>query len=188
MLRTLGWRDCSGIEPSPTASERARHKGVPVVTGRVEEALENLPDAGLDVVIAGFVLEHVEDPFTVVRRIAAKLRPGGQFLFSTLCVDSPDFRLYGRYWYNLDLPRHMTFFRNTDLHRLVAGHFDIENIRRHATPRDYVGSATYRMRRERHLLDRAVVRLGNRLLPACLLLAELGWSGRVSFACRKPAA
>jgi SAM-dependent methyltransferase len=185
MLRDLGWRHCSGIEYGEAPALRARALGFPVHVGPVERALDAIPDGSLDVVIASFVLEHLENPFTLVRRLAGKLRPGGQFLFSTLRVGAPDFRIFGKYWYNLDLPRHYTFFRDEDLLELVRGEFEVEGRRCQAAPRDYTGSAEYRARRENRPFDRLLLKLGNRIRPACRVLAAMGWASRVCIACRK---
>lgn len=185
MLRALGWEDCRGIEFAEAPARRARALGFPVQVGPVERALDEIPEGGLDVVIASFVLEHLEDPFEVVRRIAGKLRPGGQLLFSTLRVGAPDFRIYGKYWYDLDLPRHYTFFRDRDLRALVEDDFEVTGRRCLPAPRDYTGSAEYRARRENHLLDRLLLRLGNRIRPLCRALAALGQASRVALVCRR---
>ena len=185
LLRRLGWTHCSGIELNETAALRARDRGFPVRSGKVETLLDEIPDASLDVVIAGFVLEHLENPFETVRQIAAKLKPGGQFLFSTLDIESPDFRLYGKYWYNLDLPRHHVFFRKRDLMKMVEGGFRIEKLTRIAAPNDYVGSARYRLRYAPRIYDAILARARNRILPLCLALAALGLSSRVALRCRR---
>jgi 2-polyprenyl-3-methyl-5-hydroxy-6-metoxy-1,4-benzoquinol methylase len=187
LLRRLGWSRCEGIEFSESAAKAARERGFAVLTGKVEDVLETYPDASLDVVVAGFVMEHLENPFEVVRLVAAKLKPNGQFLFSTLDVESPDFRVFGKYWYNLDLPRHQVFFRERDLRRLVEGSFRMAGMTRIAAPNDYAGSARYRARHapRPRWIDLALIRLGNRLRPLCLILAWLGQGSRVAIKCRK---
>jgi SAM-dependent methyltransferase len=187
LLRTLGWENCVGIEWSEAASARARARGFEVITGPVETALEEFPDAGLDAVVAGFVMEHLEDPFRVAERAAAKLKPGGSFLFSTLAIGAPDFRMYGSYWYNLDLPRHMTFFRKRDIMRMLEGRFRVERISHLAAPQDWIGSARYRLPRENRpharAFDRLVLAAGRGLRPACAALAALRLTSRVAVRC-----
>jgi SAM-dependent methyltransferase len=190
LLRELGWTDCMGIEPDERAAGRARALGFPVLAGKVEDMLARVPDGSLDAVVAGFVMEHLEDPFAVTRALAAKLKPGGQFLFSTLNVESPDFRMYGKYWYDLDLPRHHVFFRKRDIQKMLEGVFRLEGLTHLAAPNDYAGSARYRLRGlggsrgALRFFDRMLARAGNRLLPLCLALAWLGRSSRVAVRCR----
>src|SRR5262249_30204522 len=79
-----GWRRTLGIEFVPEAAERARALGFDVVCGAAETALDAIDDRSLDAVVSSMVLEHLYDPFAVVDKVARKLRPGGQFLFSTI--------------------------------------------------------------------------------------------------------
>jgi SAM-dependent methyltransferase len=191
LLRELGWTRCAGIEWSATAAARARSRGFEVATGPVENALEEFPDAGLDAVVAGFVMEHLEDPFLATKRVAAKLRRGGSFMFSTLAIGAPDFRAYGRHWYDLDLPRHMTFFRKRDLARMLEGSFRVERITHLAAPQDWLGSAHYRLRDGAagatspmtRAFDRLVLAAGRGLRPACAALAAVGLTSRVAVRC-----
>jgi 2-polyprenyl-3-methyl-5-hydroxy-6-metoxy-1,4-benzoquinol methylase len=185
MLRGLGWPQAMGIEFSETAAARARERGFKIFTGPVEQALESIEDNSLDAVVAGFVLEHLENPFALVRRIAAKLKPGGQLLFSTLNIGSPDFRLYGKYWYNLDLPRHHIFFRKRDLRRLTEGLFEVERAAGIAAPNDYTGSARYRLRHEPRFYDGILSRARNRILPLCVPLAWAGLCSRIAIRARR---
>lgn len=189
LLRRLGWT-CEGIEFSETAAQAARDRGFKVRTGRVEDLLSRVPDASLDALVAGFVLEHLQDPFAVARLVAAKLKPGGQFLFSTLDVASPDFRLYGKYWYNLDLPRHLVFFQKRDFLYLSHPFFRMERLTRIAAPNDYARSAAYRARHGRapapvRVFDRLLMLCGDRLQPLCRLLAGAGLASRVAVRFRR---
>ena len=52
------------------------------VSGDVEAMALELPPASFDAVLAGDVLEHLADPWTMVRRLADLLKPGGVFIAS----------------------------------------------------------------------------------------------------------
>jgi 2-polyprenyl-3-methyl-5-hydroxy-6-metoxy-1,4-benzoquinol methylase len=52
------------------------------LSGDVEAMELDLPPASFDAVMAGDVLEHLADPWTMVRRLAGLLRPGGVFIAS----------------------------------------------------------------------------------------------------------
>ena len=188
LLRRLGWQRVQGVEFVPAAAERARAPGFEVTGAPVEEALGEYPDGSLDVVVSSMLLEHVCNPFAVVHQVATKLKPGGQFLFSTITRDSLDARIYGRYWAGFDFPRHMVYLRTSDIMRMLARWFEHVELFYHADPVDFVRASTWRGN-DGHgtLLDRLVLALG-RSQPARLctmVLALLGRTCRVSIRCRR---
>lgn len=187
-LRRQGWKHLHGIELSPSAAKTACSMELEVRCGRLEEVIEEFPDGYFDVVISSMVLEHLLDPFKVVRQVARKLKPGGQFLFSTITRDSLDAKLYGKYWAGFDLPRHMVFFTKNDIALMLGGEFDEIKFRHQVAPVDYVRSSSWRIREgQAGLFDRLAVVLGESLFSQILALglAWLGKSCRVSVCCRK---
>lgn len=73
-----------GLDLSPTALPQARDHGVVPVRGDVL----HLPfrDEVADVVVAGEVLEHVEDPDRLVAEACRVLRPGGTLVLDTIAA------------------------------------------------------------------------------------------------------
>lgn len=190
LLRKLGWSECLGIEYSEYAARVAREKGFEVYGGRVEDRLGEIPDNSLDVIIASFVMEHLENPFMVANQLSAKLKPGGQFIFSTLNINSPDFWLWRENWYDLDLPRHYTFFRKRDLYQMLKRNFQIVNVYYQPAPNDYVGSARYWLRNSPtrsffRPLNELIVALDNKIDLICKFLSVLGQATRISIHARK---
>lgn len=189
-LRDLGWQHPEGIELVPAAVEEARAHGLAVRCGPLEEILETYDDESLDVIVSSMVLEHLPDPFGSVRRIAAKLKPGGQFLFSTVCRDGLDAKLYGKYWGGLDLPRHMAHFRRADLRAMLAGSFEHVEFAHQVAPIDFVRAATWRQADEPgRLLDRLVLAAGeSKAARVCsTVLAWTGLTSRISCRCQRSA-
>lgn len=181
-LRALGWKDLYGIELVPEAAERAREAGFEVVTGPVEGSLDAYPDRHFDVIRSTMVIEHLADPFAVVRRLTAKLRPGGQFLFSTIDRRALDRRMYGSHWAGFDFPRHIVYFDRSDIEAMLADDFEHVEFFHQSAPVDFVRASAWRANR----LDGLIVRLGERALkPPSLLLALAHRSTRVSIRCRR---
>lgn len=189
LLRRLGWANCIGNEYSESAAQRVRDRGFMVHAGPVERALEHIPEASLDAIVAGFVIEHVTDPFTLTRRLAAKLKPGGQLVFNTININSPDFWFYRAHWYDLDLPRHMVFFRRQDLWDMLEPDFTVNSVEYQSALNDYLGSARYRRRDAvggwKSWIDRLLLRLGPRLQPALNRIAGAGYGGRIFINARR---
>lgn len=73
-----------GVELVPEVAAVAKQKPELdiVLTGDIETMSLHFPAESFDLVIAGHVLEHVKDPWSVTRRLCGLLRPGGQFIGS----------------------------------------------------------------------------------------------------------
>jgi SAM-dependent methyltransferase len=185
-LRRLGWSRLWGIELVPAPAREAQSEGFDVYCGPVETGIERFADGTLDVVITSMVLEHLLNPFAVTEAISRKLRPGGQFLFSTVLRDSADARRYGGDWGGFDFPRHMVYFSYGDVVRLLQADFDrIESAFQPAFV-DWSRPSAWRIRERRgRWSDRAIVAVGRTPLGTALghILAWKRRSARVCFRC-----
>lgn len=75
LLRSLG-HDVCGVEPNRGyADYSANQYGLDVVRGFVTDV--DLPSTHYDLITIWHVLEHTEDPLTVIKRLAGALRPDG---------------------------------------------------------------------------------------------------------------
>ena len=116
-----------GVERDPDRARTARTRLAAVV----EAELETLDLAALgtfDCVVAGDVLEHLVDPWAVLARAAATLRPGGAAV-----VSLPNVRYWETFWAlgaRGTWPRrregifdatHLRWFTLADAHALVRG-------------------------------------------------------------------
>jgi SAM-dependent methyltransferase len=117
-MKELGAWELNGLEFDEEAVRRARGRGLDVRQGDVFSA--DLHDGSFDLVRLGHVLEHVLDPPGTVRRIFNLLKPGGVFFGETPNTECADFRLFGRYWGALHVPRHVTFFNRNNLRKLLC--------------------------------------------------------------------
>lgn len=72
-----------GVEISEAAAQVARQKLSAIVVGNVETIDLPWPDEYFDAVVISEVLEHLIDPWRVMRRLRPKLRMGGQVMASS---------------------------------------------------------------------------------------------------------
>ena len=96
-----------GIEIHEEAAQRARSKGVDVVS----HDFAKLPalNAEVDVALAVDVIEHSLDPKSFLASLAACVGPGGYIAVTTGNTEAPTWRLMGsRYWY-CHIAEHMSF-------------------------------------------------------------------------------
>ncbi len=70
-------RWAAGIEIDAEAAGRARSRLDQVLVGNVEAIADDALPVDLDLILCLDVLEHLVDPWSVVRRLATCLRPGG---------------------------------------------------------------------------------------------------------------
>jgi 2-polyprenyl-3-methyl-5-hydroxy-6-metoxy-1,4-benzoquinol methylase len=104
------WR-LTGLEPNALAVEKARAKGHTVHEAFVEDAGAVIPEhERFDVIFLGQVIEHVNDPAMVVRRLTQLLRPGGLLVLSTPNLDSAQARMFGPTWSHWHVPYHRVLF------------------------------------------------------------------------------
>jgi SAM-dependent methyltransferase len=87
--KAIGWlkdrkscRWAAGIELDESAAEQARSKLDLVVVGDVESIHLPFEPESFDAVLCLDVLEHMRDPWRLMGRIVAQLKPGGLFLAS----------------------------------------------------------------------------------------------------------
>ncbi|HJU88367.1 MAG TPA: class I SAM-dependent methyltransferase [Gemmatimonadaceae bacterium] len=86
---------------------------------RVEES-ESIPPEGIDLITMFHVIEHVDNPKEVVRKLVSWLRPGGVLALETPNIDSVDSRLFSdSYWGGYHFPRHWNLFTPRSLARLL---------------------------------------------------------------------
>lgn len=77
-------REIWGVEVVPEVAEQARQNPAldKVLCGDICELIEELPPASFSHIVAGDVLEHLVDPWTVLARLRGCLEPGGKFICS----------------------------------------------------------------------------------------------------------
>ena len=140
MLKEYGLCDyVIGVEPFEETSEMAKQRLDQVIVKPVEDAIHDVPDESIDCVMCLDVLEHLVDPWTVIKQLGAKVKCGGVIICSIPNVRhvSVLFNLIilGRWTYTdmgiLD-KTHLRFFtRSTIIELSSIQGFHLEVIRGH---------------------------------------------------------
>jgi SAM-dependent methyltransferase len=146
-----------GIELSAEVAKIARERtGAEVFVGDVMAA--SFPDESFDAVTSFDVLEHMHNPRDVMNRIWRWLKPGGVFYVFVPNVACLEARIFGSYWFGLELPRHLFHFSPRSLRSLMASEgFDEEWLI--TPPLNYVEHSL------RYAFDRVYARAGRRREP-----------------------
>lgn len=103
-MQARGWT-VEGIEFSDHAASTARSLGLAVQTATVESARP--PQRKADVVAAWMVLEHLHEPLAALAKIREWVHPAGYLVGVVPDADALERRVFGEYWYALQLPSHL---------------------------------------------------------------------------------
>ena len=90
---------------------------MPIVEGTLDSA--GFDDAAWDVVWMMEYIEHEPDPCKVIAEARRVIRPGGHLALELPFIEAWPARRFGRYWWNLDIPRHLIFFTRETLARAL---------------------------------------------------------------------
>lgn len=117
----LGGNTVVGVDVDRKALRHAAARGLETHVADLDEPLE-FDDESFDVVTAGEVLEHIRDPWELVRDCRRVLRPGGTFVGSV----PNGFRLKNRLWFATGQhpepdPTHLHLFAPRDVETLLEG-------------------------------------------------------------------
>jgi SAM-dependent methyltransferase len=127
-LKTLdgkGW-ELYGVEMSTESATRAKTRcGASVFVGDILDA--PFPSGMFDAVTCFHVFEHLYQPRETLAKVVRWLKPGGVFYTLMPNIDSAGARIFGSYWYPLELPRHLYHFSPKSLERM-AGSVGLEAI------------------------------------------------------------
>lgn len=128
-LASLGW-DVYGLDINLRAVERARDRGLANVSRGYYQDIVRYPDGFFDAIRLYHVIEHLDNPIACLTLVRKKLKPNGELLVGTPSAGSAVARLFGRYWYNLDAPRHLFLFTPENLAMLMKkSGFTIASLR-----------------------------------------------------------
>src|SRR6476660_9306605 len=117
-LQDQGW-DPYGIEISDVAAAHARELVTRNIhTGTLESA--PFPPQSFDLVFMSHSLEHLPSPVDALRRVHRLLKDDGLLAVSVPNVNSLEFKLFGRWWFPLDPPRHFYHFEKSSLSEIMA--------------------------------------------------------------------
>lgn len=189
ILKALGWTTY-GVEPNPAAVAEAIAHGHRAVVGMAEDP--HFPDRSFDLVTMWHVLEHTHSPRRALDACFRVLRPGGQL---SLCVPNwhaAQARLFGRFWWSCDAPRHLYQFTRRTLRRyLVQAGFRILDLTTRTGPTSYQRAARHLANAVLHTRWTRDSRVLNTLLePLCAagsLVRYLGVGNELRVLAERPA-
>jgi 2-polyprenyl-3-methyl-5-hydroxy-6-metoxy-1,4-benzoquinol methylase len=110
--------DVHGIEPCEHAAAFCRDRGLPVMTGFLAE--HHFGAGPFDAVVMFDVIEHLGNPFEVLRIAHRHMSPGSHLLVTTGDWDTVLSRLMGPRWRLITPPQHLFFFSKRSIFRMLT--------------------------------------------------------------------
>src|SRR5262249_825028 len=104
-------------EPDPKSAAQARESGLDVRTGLLEPDI--WPSGHFDAITMNHVIEHLHTPIGILRICAELLKPGGQISIATPNFDSRCHQIFGRHWFGLQAPTHLSIFTPKSLRQML---------------------------------------------------------------------
>ncbi len=114
-MKKMGWNTI-GVEFSESGTLAARKSGLTVIRGSLEDA--QFDDASIDFARMADVLEHLPNPTRSMKELHRILKPGGLVRIGVPNLKSATFSLFGKYWFPLEIPRHLFFYSPASLRLL----------------------------------------------------------------------
>ncbi len=115
----MGWQ-AEALDFGPLALRLGELLGIPAYQGTLEENLPSLRSP-YDLISFNHVLEHLPSPSETLRASEQVLANGGVVRIQIPLWRAGLVRLFGKYWSALDLPRHRSHFRPSDIRHLAKG-------------------------------------------------------------------
>jgi SAM-dependent methyltransferase len=107
-MKEYGW-SVEGLDLSAVVAAKVHCElGIQVHVGTLPHP--DVRPESFDAITMWSSLEHVHDPYSVVRAARAALRPGGILLAYVPNLASWSFGVFREAWIGLDLPRHLSHF------------------------------------------------------------------------------
>ncbi|QDQ42858.1 class I SAM-dependent methyltransferase [Methylacidiphilum kamchatkense] len=104
IMRELGW-EAEGIEPDPLAARKVMEIGIKVIQSTIEEV--ELSKETYDAITLNHVIEHLTDPFSIIKKLVIALKPGGKLVSISPNPTGTLAKRFLKSWRGLDSPRHL---------------------------------------------------------------------------------
>lgn len=134
-----------GIEPGIVDYELAEKYNLKIFNKNLLDA--KFDNDFFDVITLNHVLEHIPKPSETMKELNRILKTDGYLIIRVPISDSFAYRLFGKYWGQLDTPRHLFTFKSKNLKNYGKNNgFKIDHIRYCSNPSfQIISSIVYRI-------------------------------------------
>jgi ubiquinone/menaquinone biosynthesis C-methylase UbiE len=146
IMKQLGMK-CYGIEPGKFNKEFTEKNKLEIKNYQLENA--KYPDNFFDIITMRHSLEHVQDPLKTLKEAKRILKPKGEVIIEIPNIDSTMYKRFGKYWVNLDVPRHLFNFSEKTIEKYAKKvGFKIKRMKTFTYPYSLLTSMGYKKGRK----------------------------------------
>ena len=172
----------SGIEPGEFDEKAAEKEGLNIKKMSLEKAKFKLNS--FDLITMNHVLEHMSNPLESLREVKRILKKEGRFIVSVPNYNSLAYKIFGKDWYQLDVPRHLFNYSDKILRKILEDEkFKIVKVRYNSRPSQFVVSLEYLLNRNFNKFIGGFLALI--FLPLTWIVNILKIGDQVEFWCKK---
>jgi len=106
-----------GIDVSKRACDISQKKGIKVFNSELKDC--HFPDETFDVITLWHVFEHLHNPDQTLKEICRILKKDGILLIEVPNIESFSFKLFKKYCFHLDIPRHLYHWSPKTLEKIL---------------------------------------------------------------------
>lgn len=117
VFKKNGWK-VFGIERNELVAKKAKELYNINVSSK---NIKDIKGEKFDLILLFNVLEHVNDPISVINECSKKLNKNGQIVIKVPNFDSWQSKILGKHWFHLDVPRHLYHFNASSLKKIIIG-------------------------------------------------------------------
>lgn len=92
---------------------------IKIYRGQTRELFDNLIPQSLDIIYMNNSLEHLNNPTQTLSLLIPFLKRGGELIVEVPNIDSVKFKIFGKHFSSLDIPRHLYMFNPKTLRSLL---------------------------------------------------------------------
>lgn len=118
-MMNLGARPL-GVDPSLASQKTVLSLGIKFYLGTAEKLPAELKERRFDLVTLFHSLEHCHNPGLALSNAVSLLKQDGLLVLDVPNLDSPGFRKYRQVWWHTDAGRHLHFFTQRSLEKLLS--------------------------------------------------------------------
>jgi len=140
-MRRIGW-NVSGVELNKKAYAECKKSNLEVFNTTLEDA--KLKSNSYDVVYLSHLIEHLSRPIETLYEAHKILKPNGLLYIKTPNRQSLGRKIFKKYWYHNDIPRHLHLFSKKSLSMLSKSiDFELIHYSEDTTPKIFLNSIDY---------------------------------------------
>jgi len=168
-MRNLGWQ-VTGVELNKKAFNECINHNLNVFNSTLEDT--KFEDNSFDVVYMSHLVEHLANPCEIFEIVNKILKPNGLLYIKTPNRNSLGRKIFGKYWYANDIPRHLFLFSKKSLVNVFKKlNMNLVYYSQDTTPKIFLNSIDYFFKLSKPSKRNKIFRIVSKLyvLPAKVL-------------------